>query len=243
MIRTQTHVISLASSAARREAFSRLASGAGASWAFSDASTGVHPELAYDEEAAIAAVGRPLRPAELGCYSSHYALWLALLGDETADQYVVLEDDVEVDWTFLAALARLDARGFGSGYIRLFYRKPAPFHVVAKGVVDGARKIVSLHDYCFGTQGYLISKPAAARLVEHCRVIRRPIDNALDRWWSHGVENLSFFPFPMFEKQVGSTVQSQAAPAGDATRGAMWTRAQDSLQRRSALLRRGLGWG
>ena len=44
-----------------------------------------------------------LRPGEVGCFLSHRAVWAALL-ESNADAALVLEDDVELDEGFQAAL-------------------------------------------------------------------------------------------------------------------------------------------
>src|SRR3546814_13112009 len=82
----------------------------------SDLYESLHPDLAYREEEAIVAKGRPLTKGEIGCYSSHYEAWRQLVAGEH-DQYVVLEDDVIVDRDHLAAFVRLDHAAAGPDYI------------------------------------------------------------------------------------------------------------------------------
>lgn len=208
-VRSRIFVVSMADAAERRRIFAAGAAGAAVPWSFFDAWDRPHPELDYDEDAAIIAKGRPLRKGEIGCYSSHYALWRQLAGDDGADQYIVLEDDVIADWDFLARFAAIDHGLAGHDYIRLYYKKPAPSRVVEKDFVCRTSWLIELSGYCFGTQGYLVSKAGAQRLAEHCRVLCRPIDDEMDRSWVHGVPNLAVFPFPLMERKIESGIGLQ----------------------------------
>src|SRR6185369_9074912 len=111
-VRTRIIVISMADAYERRARFEERARNAPVPWSFYPAHTGLHPALHYDEQSAIVSKGRPLRPGELGCFSSHYAAWEELQSD-VADQYVVLEDDVIVVWTFLGKLVQVNLAEIG----------------------------------------------------------------------------------------------------------------------------------
>lgn len=208
-VRTRIFVVSMANASERRRAFAADAAGAEAPWRFFDAWDRLHPDLEYDEDAAIVAKGRPLRQGEIGCYSSHFALWLQLLADPDADQYIVLEDDVIVDWDYVARFAAVDHGAAGHDYVRLYYKKPAPSRIIAKDYVCRATWLTEVAGYCFGTQGYMITRAAAERLAAHCRELRRPIDDEMDRSWVHGVRNLAVFPFPLMERKVESGIGLQ----------------------------------
>ena len=58
----------------------------------------------------------------------------------------------------------------------------------------------------YGTQGYAITLAGARAFIDECRVIRRPIDDAMDRSWAHGVRNLALFPAPILEATVPSAI-------------------------------------
>ena len=203
--RTKTVVISMENAAERRARFEDRARNASIPWSFYSARTNLHPDLSYDEQAAIVAKGRPLRAGELGVYSSHYAIWQALQADD-ADQYVVLEDDVIVDWTFVGKLAQVDLAAMGINYLRLYYKFPARAALVKENFIDRARSIVELAGNAYGTQGYAITKAGAKLFLDHCRIVCRPIDDEMDRTWVHGQRNLAVFPFPILEESAGSTI-------------------------------------
>jgi glycosyl transferase family 25 len=204
-VRTRIVVISMADAGERRRRFEERARTAPVTWSFYSARASLHPSLRYDEEGAIVAKGRPLRAGEIGCYSSHYAAWEDLQGDD-ADQYVVLEDDVIVDWTFIGKLAETDLAATGINYLRLYYKAPARAAVVKENFIDRARSIVELAGNAYGTQGYAITKAGARIFLDHCRLVCRPIDDEMDRTWVHGQRNLAVFPFPILEESAGSTI-------------------------------------
>lgn len=207
MHRTKVVVISMTDAAERRGRFEDRARDAQVPWSFFPAHTGQHPALRYDEEAAIVAKGRPMRGPELGVYSSHYAIWTDLQSD-SADQYVVLEDDVIVDWNFLGKLAQVDLAAEGIDYLRLYYKLPVRTALVRENFVERARSIVEVDGTSFGAQGYVITKRGAKVFLDHCRTVTRPIDDEMERSWVHGQRNLSVFPFPIMEESVASTIGS-----------------------------------
>ena len=204
-VRTKVVVISMADAVERRSRFESRARSGPVAWSFYPAHTSLHPSLHYDEERAIVAKGRPLRAGEIGCYSSHYAVWEDLQKDE-ADQYVVLEDDVIVDWTFVGKLAQVDLAAIGVGYLRLYYKAPARAAVVKPDFIERARSIVELAGNAYGTQGYAITRAGARLFLDHCRMVCRPIDDEMDRTWVHGQPNLAVFPCPILEESSGSTI-------------------------------------
>lgn len=204
-VQTRIVVISMADASERRSRFEARAHSAPVAWNFYPARTSLHPALRYDEEGAIVAKGRPLRAGEIGCYSSHYAAWEDLQNGD-ADQYMVLEDDVIVDWTFVGKLALVDLAAMGIDYLRLYYKFPARTALVRENFIDRARSIVELAGNAYGTQGYAITKAGAKLFLDHCRIVCRPIDDEMDRTWVHGQRNLAVFPFPILEESVGSTI-------------------------------------
>lgn len=202
---TRIIVISMADAAERRGRFQDRARSASIAWSFYPARAALHPSLSYDERDAIVAKGRPLRPGELGCFSSHYAVWEDLQTDDVG-QYIVLEDDVIVDWAFVGKMIEIDFGQMGINYLRLFYKWPARPAILRHPFIERSRSIVELSGPAFGTQGYVITKAGARILLDHCRVVRRPIDDEMDRSWAHGLRKLAIFPFPIIEESAQSTI-------------------------------------
>ncbi len=204
-VRTKIFVISMRDAAQRRHAF--ISSGIPKSmpWDFFDAHEKLHAGLHYDEDKAIIAKGRPLKPGELGCFSSHHALWQKLVEDD-ADQYLILEDDILADWSFLKSLIAEDHGESGHDYIRLYYKKPAPQRILQRDFVCRTTRLIELSGYCFGTQAYLLTKNGARRFLDNISAVDRPIDDQMDRSWVHGVPNLAVFPFPVLERAIPSAI-------------------------------------
>ena len=204
--RTRVLVVSMANAAERRRSFAASAADSAIDWSFLDALEGLHPGLSYVEDDAIVAKGRPLQRGELGCYSSHYEAYSRLVADDGADQYIMLEDDVIADWSYLAALGRIDHAALGHHYIRLYYKKPVRSRIIAKDYGARTRWLTAINGYCFGTQGYLVTKHAARIFLDRFARVNRPIDDMLDRSWVHGVPNLAIFPFPLIERAIESGI-------------------------------------
>lgn len=198
-------VISLPDATQRRAAFSARAQDAPVPWSYFDARRELGPDLTYDADEAVVAKARPLRSGELGCYASHYAVWLEFLASDR-DQLIVLEDDTIVDWAFLATLQEVDLEASGIRYLRLFAKRPCAFRRVSGRAVGFRRYLIEYLDYAYGTQAYVLTRRGAERFIRHCRVVRRPIDDELDRSWDHGIPCLSIFPFPVIEQADSSSI-------------------------------------
>ena len=74
---------------------------------------------------------------------------------------------------------------------------PGPCRRVQANAVDFQRHLIEYVDRVFGGQAYALTRAGAERLIRHCRTVRRPIDDELDRSWAHGLPNLCIFPFPV----------------------------------------------
>ncbi|TZG25849.1 glycosyltransferase family 25 protein [Sphingomonas montanisoli] len=204
-VRTLILVISMGTAADRRERFAARAAEATVPWEFMDAFTSLHPSLRYDEEAAMLGRGRALERAEIGCYSSHFEAWKRLLASD-ADQLVVIEDDVIVDWRFLSELAKIDLAAQGLHFFRLFIKRLTAVERTEPGIVGGGYRIVTLTGYPYGGQGYAMTRSAAERLIPYFTLVDRPIDDAIDRSWVHGIPNRAIFPSPIIEEFAKSTI-------------------------------------
>lgn len=198
-------VVSLESAAARRAAFAERAAGTSLPWRFFDACTGPTPGMEIDELAIRRNKGRLMSKGEIGCYASHFSIWQDMLARDVR-QAIVLEDDTVVDWAYLDLLARTDLHAAGIDYLRLYAKRPTWQRVVRRDFLQHSRTIVELIGSAYGTQGYAITRDGAARLAAHCRTVRRPVDDAMDRSWAHGLPNLALYPAPILEATVESEI-------------------------------------
>jgi glycosyl transferase family 25 len=52
-----------------------------------------------------------------------------------------------------------------------------------------------------------VSKSGARRITESISRIDRPIDDELDRYWARGLPTYAVFPYPVIERNLGSTIE------------------------------------
>jgi glycosyl transferase family 25 len=204
-LKTAIYVVSLVQSSDRRGAFERhyLAAQTDIPWEFFDAHTTMASCLEYDERDAIIAKGRALYPRELACYSSHYSAWARFLNTD-AEQLLVVEDDVVLDWGFVKMLRDDDLTARGISYLKLFSKNITPFKLIPGNFFG--RSLIDCRGFAHGMQAYVLTKSGAKRFLDVCRTVRRPIDDEMDRSWAHGIANLAVFPFPAFERVGPSTI-------------------------------------
>lgn len=210
-------VISMTNAEKRRAAFAARAEAAEIPWRFFDACTGLIDGLTYDAQAVERNKGRGLTKGELGCYASHFRVWQEM-SDQGIAQCIVLEDDVIVDWAFLAQLSVTDLEAQRIPYLRLYSKVPTFSRVAKRNFLQHSRSIVELVGHPYGTQGYAITLSGARAFLKTCATVRRPIDDQMDRSWEHGVRNLALFPAPVIEEFVPSGIGSDrfaAARAGE----------------------------
>lgn len=228
-------VVSLGTAEARRTAFAERAGNATLPWRFFDACTGPAEGMEIDEVAVRRNKGRALTRGEIGCYASHYSIWRDMIA-RGVRQAIVLEDDTVVDWIYLERLARADLHAIGIDYLRLYAKRPTWQRVVRGDFLQHSRTVVELIGLAYGTQGYAITLEGAQRLAEHCRTVRRPIDDELDRSWAHGVRNLALVPAPILEATMASDIGAarfapKADPAYHSLRQKAWRRLERTRMR------------
>lgn len=199
------YVISMVDSVDRRRRFSHHAENCGLNWQFFDAHTALEEGLVYHEQRALKNHGRPLTAGELGCYSSHFSVWKHFI-ESGSDQCIVLEDDVIVDWAGVKLITSNDLASRDIEYLRLYHKRPGRMQVYAADFCRRSLHVVELFDKAYGTQGYLITRSAAAKFLKVFKDVVRPIDDQMDRYFSHGVRNLSVYPFLLVEESVESEI-------------------------------------
>jgi glycosyl transferase family 25 len=199
------HCISLADQHARREYMRRQLDGCGLSYRFFDAIRvgpgGGWPDI-YQRQRRINYSGVDMRAGEMGCYLSHRQVWREFLaGDE--EVCLVMEDDVEIHPDFAEVVAALVEVRRQWEFVRLFGvfgRKVFPVRRLS-----GDHFLVDYLEQPNGTQGYLINRQAAQRLLDHTASMWHAIDNAIDRDWEHGVRIMGVEPSVISHQEVFET--------------------------------------
>jgi len=198
-------VINLDASVDRRQAFKQMAGGTKLDWAFFPAYIGKTEPLQYDDRVAVRRWGRPLSPAEIGCYTSHFKLWEWLLNSD-CDQAIIFEDDVIAEWSLIEKLAIIRFSDYGINLLRLHV--PYPFHcrVVKYRLFSPNNHVVRIVGNIPGAAAYLLTKPAARILVANYSTVAAPLDWILARYWEHRIVGYCIFPFPVIERDGPSTI-------------------------------------
>ncbi|MCP5090384.1 MAG: glycosyltransferase family 25 protein [Gammaproteobacteria bacterium] len=177
-------VISLSTPTKRRGSIREQLCGLGAPFEFSDAITvrdasrHVHH---YDEREFFLNCGHAATATEIACYASHLSLWQRCADGE--DPYLILEDDAELDSSFLAGLLVVAAQIQRRGLIRV----SLPY-VNSSLMVDdlGQFKIQYCRRVPLLALGYAVSPGAAARLARAAKIVEEPVDKYMQRFWRHG---------------------------------------------------------
>jgi glycosyl transferase family 25 len=202
---TSIRVINLERSVDRRHAFMQMAGGTKLDWAFFPARTGITEPLRYDDRVAVRRCGRPLSPAEIGCYASHFKIW-EWLANSDYDQAIIFEDDVIVDWAFIEKLAINRLSDYGIDLLRLHILYPFRWNMVQHRLLSPNTHLVRIVGNVLGAAAYLLTRTAARILVSNYSVVAAPLDWVLARYWEHRIIDYCMFPFPVIERHGPSTI-------------------------------------
>jgi glycosyl transferase family 25 len=205
MTKTAIRVISLEDSIHRRAEFSRQAASFDLDWSFFSAHKGIVSPLGYNNRDAIRRCGRALILPEIGCYVSHFKCW-EWLANSASDQAIILEDDVVVDWRAIAQLSQVNLSAYAIELLRLFATHPIKCKMIMYGFMSPHCHLVRTKGWHLGSQGYMLTKAGARRLVENYANVMAPVDWILMRYWEHRLGNYSLFPFPVIEQYAPSTI-------------------------------------
>ena len=138
---------------------------------------------------------------EIGCYLSHYRLWERMVAEEIP-RALVLEDDAELSEDFSPVIADVLTLNCSWDVVHLAVRRPELVDVACRGLAG--------RDYVFGrykrrllcAHAYLIGLAGARKLLDICREISEPIDDAWGHWWQTGL--MFYCVSPELAKQVGA---------------------------------------
>lgn len=210
MTQTLVRVVSMETAHERRRRFADEAAGLDVAWEFFPAHADVAAPLSYSDRAARRRFGRALTAGERGCYTSHYMLWQTLIAS-SCEQLLVLEDDVLVDWPLLRRLVQIDLSQSGIELIRLYSTHPFRSQTVIHRFAGPHSHLVQAKGMLLGTQGYLLTRRGAQRLVKLGASLDSPVDWLMTRYWDYGFANYCVFPFPILERYTSSSIGARAA--------------------------------
>lgn len=193
-------IINLAARADRREhVVAQLADAGVTQYEFFEAiDGGRHPDhplfRLYDPVARthVKGPGRDLKPSQLGCYASHYLLWQECLA--AGAPMIVMEDDAILLPGFGELLAC--ARELADRWPLVWLHdadKPRHDAVLRVGHVGRFALYKTLKSH-YRTVAYLISPAGARGLLGYSRTWVYPVDDAMCRFYDHGVESILIRP-------------------------------------------------
>ncbi|WP_325892045.1 glycosyltransferase family 25 protein [Grimontia sp. NTOU-MAR1] len=186
-------VVSLKRSVHRREKISKEMAEKNISFTFFDAvdgSLGI-PELALDYDYAKRlwlTSGYMPSKGELGCYASHYALWVKCL--EMGEPIVVCEDDITLSENASSTLSLALEKVQHYGFLRLEEVELGSPSVPVEDL--GSSTISLMKDNYGGLRSYAISPKAAMRLVKHKWYF--PVDCFVGANYIHGQYSYQLSP-------------------------------------------------
>lgn len=157
-----------------------------------------------------------LRPGEIGCFLSHRQIWAEIIRRDL-DHALVLEDDVALDpGRFPEALALATRHVRTRGYVQLQNRPargPARLLDQAGGCRLTLPEVAPLR-----ASAQLISRDAAARLLERSDSFDRPVDTFVQSHWFTGLRPGVVFPAgvrTISDRLDGSTIQGGRKPLSE----------------------------
>lgn len=185
------HVISMLRSQERRQRMSEQMASHGIDFEFFDAVDGQydHPLFGdYDYKKCLwLTSGKMPTRGEIGCYASHYMLWIKCL--ENNESIIVLEDDCIILDTFKKHFKDIGALVNKYGFIRL---QEAIRGKVFPMINEQDYSVSLMEDNFGGAVGYAISPSAAAKLIKHRWSL--PVDCFIGLSYLHCMKSFVFYP-------------------------------------------------
>lgn len=181
----------------------------------------------------------PLTPNEIGCWLSHLRAMQALL-DSGAPMLAVIEDDVILDPALPAVLAAVEASRFDFDMLYLHRHRRREFFAPCATLMPGWR-IGRLGYTQIGTQGYVVSRRGAERILAGSERFVLALDNHLQRFWANRLDLFVLDPPAITpEPDIASTIGAErvvrtAVPGADAP---LWEAARRLVRGADSALKR-----
>lgn len=199
------YVISLTRSQERRQRMIEQMASHGIDFEFFDAVDGnfespLFTDYFYNKCLWFTSGKMPTR-GEMGCYGSHYLLWLKSVS--LNQSIVVIEDDVIFTASFKDIVYKIKDDVDKCGFIRL--------ESVIRGRTESFLdrkdyKIFLMEDNFGGARGYAISPKSASRLIKHRWFL--PVDCYIGLQYFHGVNSFVIEPAVIVhDEAIETTVQ------------------------------------
>lgn len=207
--RYEIKVLSMKSAVERRERIEdSLNARSGLNWSFFEPISGETSPVPYDEVSTFRRRRSVMSKAEVSCAASHISLINEFTNNEDLDYLIVLEGDIYIDPNFDFSRSVEAAEILGLNYLKLYSRLLAP----AIYISSFGRAVLYRFSWppC-GTQAYILSKSGAHAMMQS--FLRRPgldlpIDQMMDRHWETGIPVYAFYPYPLLELAVPTSIHT-----------------------------------
>lgn len=137
----------------------------------------------YNDKLRILSKGSSLKNTELGCFSSHYGLWVQCF--ITGKPIIVLEDDVTVSSEFSNFIKKANSISSFLECVRLFENKTKNHKF--KSVVSGSMEFNIYSKGPMSAMGYYLTPEGARKFLKHIHPLYTAVDIYMDMHWRHGV--------------------------------------------------------
>ena len=194
-------VINLARSVARREALTRRLNEAGLSATWIE---GVDGQALERSQLQLGRGAHAMSNTEIGCYLSHVKAWRALR-DSQASFGLILEDDVALGQDLPYVLSLLARLNVALDVIRLGATMPVRGKPLTK-LPTGQDMVLPVKNVS-GCMGYVVSAQGARRLLSMLSIPEMPVDDALDRYWQHGLRVVALRPSVIHHTEGMSNIE------------------------------------
>lgn len=171
----------------------------------------------YDPEKAKRIGEIPLTPGHLGCYASHFLVWLRCA--ESGKPMIVLEDDAMVfREPFLMFVKQAPGLPPELECVRLFASKSRNRESILAFEKAGLSIAKFLRGHKSAT-GYYLTPSAARKFLEYCQRWAEPVDIEMDQFWANGVECYGVLEpclthNPAFQSAIDSGIDTRQARRG-----------------------------
>lgn len=215
MYKDQVFVINLKKSTTRREEIQEEFHSKGVNFTFFDAIDGretnhfIYDDYNYPKRLWLTS-GKPPSPGELGCYASHYLLWLKCI--ELNQPIIVCEDDIQLNDNAESIIQTTFERIHEFGFLRLeplVDFRPSESHVIEANIDCQIRLMKNNFG---GARSYAISPAAASKLIKHAWCF--PVDCFIGAHYLHHQFSYQLSP-TLITEELGiheTTIQNNAEP-------------------------------
>lgn len=209
MLKNHIFVINLKKSTDRREKIQEEFHSKGIDFTFFDAVDGRESNhFLYDDYELTKRLwltsGKYPSPGELGCYASHYLLWLKCI--ELNHPIIICEDDIELNENANEIIDVVFKRITHYGFLRL--ESLIDEDESESSLIDNSDgySIKLIKNNCGGLRSYAISPLAAAKLIKHRWCL--PVDCFVGANYLHGQFSYQLSPTLVIEHgKYESTIQ------------------------------------